>query len=256
MLQYICRGLCLLLVVTSSLPLIAQSENYETDIEDLLYKEEEAYEKKSERKKDSSYRFEQIDSLKYLAPFQDIAIIQRKLLPKTSRWEAFPSVGVILNDAFFTNQIFSMRVGYHLNESYAFELVYAGLTQAEKQVTSDLEEFLSVFTSSIVVPQSYTGLDFRWTPYYGKMAYLDSSIIPYETYFSLGLGQTTTNQELAPMTLHAGIGQHFALNKSISVRWDTSFYWYRAKSADAVAESLYTNIHFTIGASFFFPGVN
>lgn len=244
----------LMVTLFASGKIYSADDEFESQVDDLLYKNEEAEPRRRERNK--SYKFEEINQLKYLSPFKDVAIIQKKLLPKTSRWEAFPGVGVILNDAFFTNQIFSFRFGYHFSEKYSTEFVYAGLSQSEKDVTKDLDDYLSVTTSSIVVPQSYTGLDFKFTPFYGKMSYLDSSIVPYETYFSAGLGMMKTNQNTSPMSLHAGIGQHFALNKSLAIRWDTSFYWYNSANQSTSTESLYTNIHFTIGASFFFPGVD
>lgn len=241
-----------LLFVLLSANSFSANEDFDVEVDQLLYSDElqdEAEPKAVKPKK--SYKINKLSSLKFLAPFNDIAIIQKKYLAKTERFEVNPSLGVILNDAFFVNQILSFRAAYHLTEKWGIEFNYANLSQSTKAVTDDLSD-MGVTTKSIVVPQSFIGIDAKYTPFYGKMSYLDSSIVPYEFYFTAGYGQTTTNQESKPGTFHFGLGQHFALSKSLAIRWDTSFYLYSSESQDS-SSTQYTNIHFTIGASYFFP---
>lgn len=236
-----------------SVSVVAQEEDFAVEVDSLLYRDDLIEEEKQEpRQPKKEFKLNEVSSLKFLSPFKDIAIIQKKYLAKTERFELSPGLGVILNDAFFVNQILSFRFGYHFNESYGIELNYANLSQSSKTVTDDLT-VIGVTTDSIVVPESFLGLDFKWTPFYGKMSFLDASIIPYETYFVGGVGTTKTNQEKSPVTAHFALGQHFSLSKSLAIRWDTSFFWYQAQGKNTTAESLYTNIHFTIGASYFFP---
>lgn len=241
------------LLLASSSGFAAEDDDFAIEVDKLLYSDDlEEQKEQKPRNRIEQFKIKELSSLKFLAPFEDIAIIQKKYLSKTQRFEISPGLGVILNDAFFVNQILSAKVAYHINETYGIELNYANLSQSSKSVTEDLDD-LGVTTSSIVTPKSFLGLDLKWTPFYGKMSFLDASIVPYETYFTLGGGSTTTNQTEKPLTIHAGLGQHFALSKALAIRWDTSFYWYNAKTSTSSAESLYTNIHFTIGASYFFP---
>lgn len=242
-------ALVTMLIATNS---FSANEDFNVEVDQLLYSDELQDDKEEptpriKRRK----KIKSLSSLKYLAPFNDIAIIQKKYLAKTERFEISPGLGVILNDAFFVNQILSFRVGYHLTEKWGLEFNYANLSQSTKKVTDDLAD-LGVTTSSIVIPKSFIGIDVKWTPFYGKMSFLDASIVPYDTYFIGGLGQTTTNQEQKPVTAHFALGQNFALSKSLAIRWDTSFFWYQAETSN-LSSSLYTNIHFTIGASYFFP---
>jgi outer membrane beta-barrel protein len=189
-----------------------------------------------------------ISKLGSLSPFSDIAVIQRKFLPHTKRFEFFPSIGAIANQAFFATFVVSGRLAYHLSENFAIEGNLALLSGVERTVTVDLKEKLDVVTKSFINPKGYYGLDVKWTPIYGKMAWLNHSIVPFDMYFVGGGGSLQTNDE-SPFAVHLGTGQAFALSKSMAVRWDLSWYLYSTKQ-----NGNFNDIHFTAGVSFFFPG--
>ena len=113
-------------------------------------------------------------------------------------------------------------------------------------------------TSNFVSPRGFYGLDFKWIPSYGKMTWANRKITPFDLYFSLGAGMTPTNQGSSEATLHLGTGQTFALSKSNAIRWDLS--WFMFTSASTIdksgTRSLYHNVLFSIGWSWFFPEAN
>ena len=164
-------------------------------------------------------------------------------------------MGGILNDKFFVGLGATGRLNYSLNERYAIELIGMVIATGEKSVTRDLREKRGVLTTNFVSPQSFYGADFKWTPLYGKMTFLNRKITPFDLYFSGGGGITNTNQGGSEPTVHFGTGQLFALSKSAAVRWDFSWNFYNAKSGVAGAQqnATYNNLFLTVGASFFFP---
>jgi len=197
-----------------------------------------------------------VSDLVQLSPFKDVAVISRRFLPKTGRFEIFGGPTAVLNDAFFLNFGVSGRFAYYLQERYGLEFVAMQLTVSERQVTTDLREKRGVTTTSLVAPKNFFGLDFKWTPIYGKMTWLNRKITPFDLYFSIGAGSTSTNQGGNEPTIHLGTGQVFALTKSFALRWDFSWNFYQAKSnvsGAAGGTSQYNNIFLTLGASFFFP---
>jgi outer membrane beta-barrel protein len=114
-----------------------------------------------------------------------------------------------------------------------------------------------VTTASLVTPQSYYGLDFKYTPIYGKMAFGNKTLTPFDMYFSGGLGQTSYNNGSAP-TLHLGTGQIFAMSKAFALRWDFSWNFFQAttyiNSTQTVGSSaIFNNLFVLLGASWFFP---
>jgi outer membrane beta-barrel protein len=196
-----------------------------------------------------------ISDLVKLSPFEDVAMIQKRYLPKTKRFEFFGGLSGILNDAFFLGVGVNGRFGYNFMEKYGIEGVLLLLNTSERAVTQDLRDKRGVTTQSLVSAESYYGIDFKYTPVYGKMAYKNRSITPFDLYFSLGFGLTSTNQGTSAPTLHLGTGQIFARSKSVAYRWDFSWNFYNAESnvATQKSSSLYNNLLLTVGMSFFFP---
>ncbi len=196
-----------------------------------------------------------VSDLSSLSEFKDIAVIQKRYLPKTQRFEAFGGLNGILNDKFFSSIGVNGRLGYSFTERLGIELMVMVLATGERDVTKNLRERRGVKTTNFVSPQNYYGVDFRWTPVYGKMGFLNKKITTFDLYFSAGAGMTNTNQGGSEPTIHLGTGQIFAITKSAAFRWDFSWNFYNARSgvAGAGANSLYNNLFLTLGASFFFP---
>lgn len=197
----------------------------------------------------------ELSGLGNLAPFSDIAMISRRFLPKTRRFEFSPNIGYVINDAFFNDLTFGARLSYYFREQYGAELVGISLATSNKSVTDNLSLERGVKTDALATPTSYFGAAFKWSPIYGKMGLMNKTIIPFDTYFLLGGGLTGTNQATRPPTLHVGTGQLYAISKWMAFRWDFSWFGYQSVSAVAGgASGFYTNLHLTIGMSFFFPG--
>jgi outer membrane beta-barrel protein len=232
-------------------------ENFETD---ERAREAQRRAREEERRAEGSPQRElrDITDLKDLAPFNDIAIIQRKFLPKTRRFEASSSLLLGMNNSFFNNLGADLRLGYYLTEKWGFEILYEAITNSKKQVTKDLEE-LSVRTTNLITPTGYFGGLVKWSPMYGKIAFMNTTIVPFELYFYLGAGNTTT-EEGSSFTTTIGGGQLYALTKGMAFRWDLLAHFYSvALAADATRnlparDQAQTDLHLTVGMSFFFPG--
>lgn len=197
---------------------------------------------------------EDLSVLGTLAPYDDVAVIQRRYLPKTHRFELFPNLGIITNQAFFMSSSLGLNFGFYFSELLGLELSYASLSTSERKVTTDLREKAGITTQSFINSESYMGADIKWSPIFGKMAFSNRSIIPFDMYFALGGGQMRTNQNTQPTVIHLGTGQVFALTKSIAARWDLSWYTYKSKTALNNQEDMYQDLKLSLGISLFFPG--
>ncbi len=221
-------------------------------------------EEKPEVKLPQSVDVKDLSDLAKLAPFDDIAVIQKRFLPKTGRFELFAGPTAIINDAFFMSVGAVGRAGFYFRERWGVEATALFLNTSNRAVTQGLKK-RGVLAESLITPESYYGLDVKWTPTYGKMAWRNQSITPFDLYFSFGLGSTNTTQGSGEPTLHLGTGQIFAQSKSMAWRWDFSWNFFSAEvvvtddrpgaapGATMKSRSLYNNLFLTIGASFFFP---
>ncbi|MBX2996639.1 MAG: outer membrane beta-barrel domain-containing protein [Bdellovibrionaceae bacterium] len=201
-----------------------------------------------------------LSDLGRLAPFSEVTVLQRRFQPKTERFQASFGLGGITNDPWFYGVGGSLRFAYHFSEAFALEGVATFLSNSERDSAKDLLANNAVSTSSIVSTKGFYGVDLMWSPIYGKMSLFNKRIIPFDMYFSGGLGQSevdgATSKNL--MTFHVGTGQVFALSKSWGFRWDFSWNTYAAKQVDTAGKestTQFNNLILTLGASYFFPEV-
>lgn len=184
----------------------AQDEDYQ----DLYYKDAEAQ---------SEPLVEDVDDLSALEELKDIAVIQKKFLDKTERFELFGALNVALNSQYFNLLGFNLAGTYHFNERWGVELQGMFLSDLEKSITEGLRTDQAITTQDIVTPTSYYGVNLRWSPIYGKMSLREKTINPFEVYFTLGLGMTGTDDSQSAFTIHGGVGQVYPLSKNTTFRW-------------------------------------
>lgn len=236
---------------------------YERFDSDEKVKESKRKQKEEERRsgtRDLKPETAGLSDLKELSPFNDVAVIQRKFLPKTKRFEVSTMFLAGLNNSFFNNFGFDGRFGYWLTEKWGVDFIYESISSSKKQVTNDLED-LSVRTRNLVTPKSYMGLTARWASMYGKIAFMNKTIVPFELYFFGGLGQTATDPGSSSLTYTIGGGQRYALTKSMAFRWDITAHFYSVDVEQLQGQAVIgtksqgqNDLHLTLGMSFFFPG--
>jgi len=216
-------------------------------------KKQQRQRRKRQRKKEADVS--SLTELAKLSPLKDIAVIQRRFLPKTERFEFSANGMTSVNNPFFNNLGFGLRGSYYFKEKYGVEVSYLLMSNTERSVTENLREKRNVKTESLVSPDSYFGASFKWTPMFGKFAFLNDRIIPFDLYFNGGLGVTKTGGGDNSPTLSLGTGQVFAISKAVAFRWDFTWNFYQASS---VVDGQSTTVNqddllVSVGMSFFFP---
>ena len=197
-----------------------------------------------------------ITDLATLQPFSDIAVIQRRYLPKTGRFELSGSGFTNLNNPFYNSLGASLRAAYYFREQYAFEVIGAVFGTMARQATEDLDKNRGITTDNVVTSKSFVAASFKWNPIYGKITWLNKGIVPFDLNFSGGVGMTQTTDGGSQPTLHLGTSQVFALSKWVAFRWDLMWNLYNAtiKNDRGGEESLNQNDLFLgVGMSLYFP---
>lgn len=198
--------------------------------------------------------------LNALAPFSDIAVIQKKYLPKTERFQLYTGVGLTTNSPWFLNFGGKINLSYNFSETIGVEISGMFFSSSETEAAKEIRSNNSLQPDKFVLTKYNGILDLVWSPIYGKMADLNRSIIPFDMYFSFGGGISGTNsQEGSVPTIHLGFGQIFALSKSTAFRWDYSWNNYQATpvvvGTTSPTKGSFNDLIFTAGISFFFPEV-
>ncbi len=209
-------------------------------------------------------KIDRLTDLNRLSPFREVSVIQKKYLPKTERFQFYAAGGTTTNSPWFLNLGVKVNVGYFFTESLGVEVGGMFLSNSERDVSKEIREINKLQPEKFVNTKSHVGVDLVWAPIYGKVTFVNDRIIPFDMYFSGGIGSSSTNsQEGTNTTYHIGTGQIFALGKSMAFRWDYSWNMYQATPvadsslATSKAESnTYNDLILTAGVSFFFPEVS
>lgn len=203
-------------------------------------------------------KVQELKDLSLLSAFSEVSVIQKKLMPKSGRFQAFGGLGLTTNTPWFLNAGFKLNLGYHFTENFALELSTLFLSSSEREVAKEIRENNNLQPEQFLYTKSYMGADLMWTPVYGKITFLNQKIIPYEMYFSGGGGTSNTNSvEKNVPTLHFGTGQVFTISKAMAFRWDYSLNVFQATALTSNGivpeKGSYNDLIFSAGVSFFFP---
>lgn len=274
-----------LIFLAMSLLLIAppcySADDLET-IEGLFDADENREEKRSEEaarqadtpsaEKPPEVKINKLENLNQLKPFEDVAVIQKRYLPKTKRWEGNFNAGANINDSFFSAYGLGAGLTYNFNEKWSVEGILKWFSVSNSKSANQLLE-RGIVTNGMVATEMFYGVDLRWTPIYGKFSYFDKKIIPFDHYFSVGIGRTqlqagssTSNTNVRiealddPITLRISTGEVFALTKWMAFRWDVSWHFMQPEVLTidkngnrSTSDSLQNNLFLSFGLSFFFP---
>lgn len=129
--------------------------------------------------------------LNNLSPFSDIVVIQRRYLVKTGRFEISPSALLLFSNEFFINAGLGGNLSFYALEKHGLEIRGFYTAEFRRGVWIDMSQKLGI-VSSIMGDRTiyFLGLVYKWIPIYGKMAWFDNKIIPFEMSFFLGGGIT------------------------------------------------------------------
>lgn len=203
---------------------------------------------------------ENVENLSSLEDAEDIAVIQKKYLGKTGRWELWGAGAIALNSQYFNFLGLNGKIGYHFSERWAVEGQLMFLSDLEKSITEGLKTDQAIQTTDIVTPTSYYGVNLRWSPIYGKMTLREKSINPFELYFTGGIGLTNTDDGQSAFTISGGLGQVYPMSKNTTFRWALALHSYSAeakgdlKNPNVRGQEVRANfLYVSAGVSIYFP---
>lgn len=227
---------------------------------DEKQQENEALPAQLKQQPQQSVDVKDLKDLNRLAPFSEVSVIQKKFMPKTQRFQLFAAGSVMTNTPWYNNFGAKLNFSYNFTETFGLELSSMFMTSSQRESAKEIKEQHGLEAEQFVYTKRYVGVDLVWSPIYGKISALDNSIIPFDMYFAVGGGTSSTNsQEGDVPTFHFGLGQIFALSKSMAFRWDYSFNTFSATPVQPQAansppeKSGYNDLVLSAGFSFFFP---
>lgn len=194
-------------------------------------------------------------------------IVRRKLLFRSSRFEAGVRLGASVGDSYKRNLLAGLDLNYYLTNEFGLGVTasYGAL-----QLDTDLLEQINASGSggddiSYASTMMLFDAHLSYVPIYGKFSILKSTIINYDIHLIGGFGGALIQSEgpgdklagFKPAPVFGG-GVRIFLSDSIALVVDVRDYLYSAADlqegdADPVTE-FRNNVVTNLGVSFFFPG--
>jgi outer membrane beta-barrel protein len=205
------------------------------------------------------------------------AVVRRKLLFRSTRFEAAPLVGFTLADPFNRNIIAGANLGFHLTNSFGIGgTIGAGVVTRPTSLRTNIEttregsdDLANLAFSKINFLASVEG---TYVPIFGKFTFLNRGIINYDLHLILGAGfvgrgadagdgsgaTTAATDALSGGTAAGvvGVGGRFYANDFVSINLQVRDYIFSTSqvSLDTIGEpELRNNLMLSFGASLFFP---
>ncbi len=191
--------------------------------------------------------------------------VQRKLYVKRGRFELAPSVVINVNDPYYTKIGGSLRAAFHVADNLA---IAARFTLMQTAPTDDVRVAKKNLQSKIFysVPYWSTMADLEWSPFYGKVSFLNS-ILHLDAYLLGGGGVVYTetsgarNEDGSPdpsrtgvkPAFDLGLGMRFVAKDFLAVNValvNTTYVDVPTGSGKAVTQNL---MMLSAGVSIFFP---
>jgi outer membrane beta-barrel protein len=234
----------------------------DSDVEALYDKDDSKTSKAVEKKpeaaaaaKKAAAEVQNLSDLAKLAPFSDVAVIERRFLPKTQRFEVSADIFTNLNNPFYTAYGGEGKLAYYFTERWALEGIGQFATTSSREATDDLVKNRNITTTNDVTARSFFGGAVKWNPIYGKITLLNKSIIPFDLNFDVGGGMTNTTDNQTVPTFHFSTAQVFAWTKATAFRWDFSMNYYTANTGASGGPTKISqfDLYLGVGMSFYFP---
>lgn len=237
------------------------SDSLESELEDAP-----SFEDKVKKMKIKS-----VSDLRHLAPFEDIAVIQKRFLPKTFRGEAGLSLLSILNNKFFYQAGGAFRLGYFIREKHGLGLQGYAIYNWEKLISSRLRENQGIIAFHYIAPRFFAGAYYKWVPVYGKFSFMNRKIQYFDIFFDFGGGvkyivnalpkNVSARRNVKPVRPWApagrfSTGQVFALSKNFGATWEFTWYFYFYELSDRKGLNWRHDLSVSIGFNYYFPGVS
>jgi outer membrane beta-barrel protein len=144
--------------------------------------------------------------------------VQKKLYLKRYRFELAPYFMVTLNDPYYNKLGGALRAAFYLSDTLAFS---ARGSIMKTVATEDVRVAKKVFNSIVYrsVPIWAVSFNFEWSPFYGKVAFMNT-ILHLDGYITSGAGfmsTETTSQSGFKPTFDIGGGLRFVVRDWVAV---------------------------------------
>lgn len=162
--------------------------------------------------------------------YSDLATIQKNYMPKSGRLFLSGGISLLPSDVFYRTMGLNLKTSYHFTETWGLEAFGYILTSQEREEVGELEDEQGLSVRSLVSLNAFYGLNIYFNSMYGKTSLLNSRIIPFEIYQTIGIGRVRTQGSEEATSIQVGLGDMFSLSRSNALRVDLTWAFYNTNN--------------------------
>lgn len=208
--------------------------------------------------------------------YEEGPIVRRKLLFRSTRFEAHPHLGVSVNDAFRRNILGGINLNYHLTNNFALGGSFAyGVVHVDTDLASNVTSVVQNGRPALANTLGFSELgwvaDFtlQFVPAYGKFSILKKGSLNYDVHLIGGFlllnespvaavpgGQTDAALEGIRPGATVGLGMRVFFGDMVSLNMGLkNLLASRTLVSTGTSSAAFTNtVMATVGVGIFFPG--
>jgi outer membrane beta-barrel protein len=187
-----------------------------------------------------------------------VKAVQRKGFMRAHRLQLTALFTPSVNDAFYQKYGLGGRLAWSIQDSFA--LGVRGAYYARVQ-TSYKRQAALAFQSQLLVSQPYGDLmaEALWSPVYGKLSWLERSIVHFDVFLAAGFGVAWSATSFAPrnegphLAAEVGGGVRFYPKDWLALEAGVLATLYPDQTDRAVPATIQKVVCASLGVSFFFP---
>jgi outer membrane beta-barrel protein len=156
---------------------------------------------------------------------RQVGVVQKRKYPKARAFELAPYAGIIPNDAFVVHVPLGVRFTHHLSERFAWEASASYTFDVDTALRGFLMDEDANLSAQVRDRQrARLGAGILWSPLYGKLAWMNSSVVYLDVFATAGAGAVYTDADdigrdasLRP-EVYLGLGIRVFLSRALSLR--------------------------------------
>lgn len=184
--------------------------------------------------------------------YDDYSIVQKNYMPKSARLQIKSGITTVTNDVFYTNLGLSLGAIYNFDETWGVGLSGVLLSSNKGSQAQNIRDVQLVNIENLVTLTNAYSASVYFSPIYGKWSLLNKQILPFEIYFSGGIGQVTNQSNLASTATSLSMGQLISLTRSSALDLNLQWLLYSTRNINNQEQSN-NSLFLTVSYSLFWP---
>lgn len=160
--------------------------------------------------------------------YSDLAVIQKNYMPKTQRVYLSGGLTLLPSDVFYRTLGLNLKSSFHFSETWGVEAFASIFSSQARDEVGDIESTQLLSIKNLVSINAFYGLNVYFNSIYGKTAFVNRRIIPFEIYQTIGIGKVRTQDSQEATSIQFGVGDLFSLTRSTALRVDLTWAFYNA----------------------------